>query len=72
MAMKAVDVALHNAMDLLEGFWRLPAGGAHTMELALHVNIRSGERIIESLAVSPAKMDLPIGYWSWCDAATAT
>ena len=41
---KAVDTALHNVTDLLEGFWKLPAGDGYT-----------------------AKLDLPIGYWAWCD-----
>ena len=63
----AVDGALHNMMDLLEGFWRLPAGQDVTAELALHVNIRQGETLMESVPISPALIDLPIGYWSWRD-----
>ena len=33
----AVDVALHNVMDLLEGFWRTQAGPNHMAEFALSV-----------------------------------
>ena len=65
---KAVDTALHNVMDLLEGFWKLPAGDGYTAEFALNVNIRRGSELVESVAISPAKLDLPIGYWAWCDA----
>ena len=31
---KAVDTALHNMCDMLEGFWRLDAGRNHTISLA--------------------------------------
>ena len=63
----AVDSALHNMVSLLEGYWRLDAGGDCTAELALHVNIRRGDSIIESVPISPSLVDLPIGYWSWRD-----
>jgi hypothetical protein len=64
----AVDEALHNVMDLLEGYWPLPAGNGCTAELALHVNIVRGGQLVESIAISPSKLDLPIGYWSWVEA----
>lgn len=65
---QAVDEALHNVMDLLEGYWPLPAGDGHTAELALHVNIVRDDQLVESIPISPSRLDLPIGYWSWVDA----
>ena len=64
---KAVDLALHNAMDLLEGYWPLPAGNGLLTEFALHVNVFDGERLVESQVLSPCKLDLPIAYWSWLE-----
>jgi len=62
----AVDEALHNVMDLLEGFWRTPAGPNHTVEFALAVCVKSNARIpIERIEISPCLLDLPIGYWGW-------
>jgi hypothetical protein len=28
--------------------------------------IRRGSELVESVAISPAKLDLPVGYWVWC------
>jgi hypothetical protein len=62
----AVDTALHNLMDLLEGFWRLESGSSHSVEYALQVRIRDArDTVVETIEVSPAKLDLPIGYWKW-------
>ena len=36
-AEKCVDVALHNVMDLLEGFWKLRSGPKHELEYVLSV-----------------------------------
>jgi hypothetical protein len=59
---KAVDEALHNVNDLLEGFWRLSAGANHTVDLALTVNVRDANRdLVERIEISPGKLDLPIG-----------
>ena len=65
---KAVDVALHNVNDMLEGFWRLEAGPAHSVELVLGVRVHdeAGE-VVETLEISPCKLDLPIGYWKWAN-----
>lgn len=63
----AVDEALHNVMDLLEGYWPLPAGEGYSAELALHVNIVRNDEPVESVAISPSRLDLPIGYWSWVE-----
>jgi hypothetical protein len=63
---KAVDVALHNVNDMLEGFWKLEAGPEHTVELALVVRVRDSDgNLVESQEISPCKLDLPIGYWKW-------
>jgi hypothetical protein len=62
----AVDTALHNVMDLLEGFWRTEAGPNHTAEFALSVCVKDADRkLVERLDVSPCLLDLPIGYWKW-------
>jgi hypothetical protein len=63
---KAVDVALHNVCDLLEGFWKLEAGPKKRISLALGVQVRDAENeVIETVEISPCKLDLPIGYWKW-------
>ena len=61
----AVDVALHNVMDLLEGFWRTDAGPNHTVEYALAVCVKKGQIPVERIEISPCFLDLPIGYWKW-------
>lgn len=64
----AVDVALHNVMDLLEGFWRTQAGPNHSAEFALPVCVRDASRTaVERVDISPCLLDLPIGYWKWKD-----
>jgi hypothetical protein len=66
IVVKAVDTALHNVCDLLEGYWTLEAGRKHRAELMLAVRILDGEgELVESQEISPAKLDLPIGYWKW-------
>ena len=63
---KAVDVALHNVCDLLEGFWRLEAGPKHSIALALHVEVQNEDGdTVETHRISPCEQDLPIGYWKW-------
>lgn len=62
----AVDLALHNVMDLLEGFWPLPTGPSHSVEYALQVRVHDGaNNLVETQEVSPCRLDLPIGYWKW-------
>ena len=63
---QAVDTALHNVCEMLEGFWKLEAGSRHTIELALVVEVHdeNGESV-ESQRISPCVHDLPIGYWKW-------
>ena len=63
---KAVDMALHNVCDLLEGFWRLEAGPKHAISLVLGVQVRDAQnQVVETQEISPCKLDLPIGYWKW-------
>ena len=64
----AVDVALHNVVDLLEGFFPMDAGPNHKVSYALSVcvaDVDGTER--ERLEISPCLLDLPIGYWKWKD-----
>lgn len=62
----AVDTALHNVCDLLEGFWNTRAGPSHGVSYVLVVNVTNAEgSIIESIPISPNMLDLPIGYWKW-------
>ncbi len=64
----AVDVALHNVVDLLEGFFGTKAGPNHPVCYALGVCVcdQNGE-VIERIDISPSMLDLPIGYWKWKD-----
>jgi len=60
---KAVDTALHNVCDMLEGFWRLEAGPNHTVSLVLRIQVLDVKNeVIETADISPCKLDLPIGY----------
>jgi hypothetical protein len=65
---EAVDTALHNVADLLEGFWRTETGPNHQVEFALAVRVTDADgKDIESINISPCLLDLPIGYWKWKD-----
>lgn len=62
----AVDTALHNVMDLLEGFWSTEAGPNHTTQYALSVCVAgAGGKEVERIEISPCQLDLTIGYWKW-------
>ena len=65
-AAAAVDMALHNVTDLLEGFWPTDAGPRHRVRCALSVCITgtSGTEA-ERIDISPRLLDPPIGYWKW-------
>ena len=67
VAVEALDTALHNVMDLLEGFWPLDAGEGKQLELALHIQVTKDGQIAEDVQISPSQIDLPIGYWAWVD-----
>lgn len=63
---EAVDTALHNVCDMLEGFFPLLAGRDHFVDLALGVRVYSvEEQLIETIVISPGMLDLPVGYWKW-------
>ena len=65
---EAVDIALHNVMDLLEGFWPLEAGPNHRAAFALAVCVSdTSQKPVERIDISPCRIDLPIGYWKWKD-----
>ena len=60
----AVDTALHNVLDLIEGYWPAEAGPKHTAEFALLVRVRDASRQeVEHIDIS--SIDMPIGYWKW-------
>ena len=62
----AVDVALHNVVDLLEGFFPMDAGPNHKVSYALSVCVADAEGAQrERIDISPCLLDLPIGYWKW-------
>jgi hypothetical protein len=64
----AVDRALHNVMDLLEGFWVTQAGSSHQVAYTLSVRVSDMRRKpIERIDISPGLLDLSIGYWKWKD-----
>jgi hypothetical protein len=61
---EAVDTALHNVLDLIEGFSRIDIGPRHHLELALRVCVRdSNGKRVERHEISG--LDLPIAYWKW-------
>lgn len=65
---KSVDTALHNLVDLLEGFWPMNAGPNHKVEHALAICVKdTSSKPLERIDISPALLDLPIGYWKWRD-----
>ena len=62
----AVDTALHNVCDMLEGFWPLQAGPQHRVDLVLAVRVRDESGAVkETVEISPGRVDLPMGYWLW-------
>jgi hypothetical protein len=62
----AVDTALHNVMDLLEGFWPTQAGPNHQVAYALSVCVNDMNGTpVERIDISPSLLDLPIGYWKF-------
>lgn len=65
-AIYAIDIALHNVMDMLEGFWVLNSGEKHRVEYNLNVVVKDlDHKEIEKISIAPAGIDLPIGYWKW-------
>ena len=68
-AVKAVDKALHNLFALLEGLWPTEAGADNPVEFVLSVRVRDRQtdQVVEEVEISPAKLDLPVGYWGWVE-----
>ena len=63
----AVDTALHNVLDLIEGFWVTKAGPDHRVTYSLSVCVSDMNRLpVETIDISFG-LDLPIGYWKWKD-----
>ena len=66
-AEEAVHVALHNVMDMLEGFWRLESGPDHTVKYQLCVVVSDrSDKVVESIDITKG-IDLPIGFWAWAE-----
>lgn len=64
----AVDVALHNVVDLLEGFFPMDAGPNYKVSYALSVCVADLDGTKrERIDISPSLLDLPVGYWKWKD-----
>jgi hypothetical protein len=64
----AVDTALHNVVDLLEGFFDTRAGREHRVSYSLPVCVSDqAGNSVEQIQISPCLLDLPIGYWKWKD-----
>ena len=64
-AVEAIHPALHNVMDLIEGFWKLESGKVHSVEYILQVLIRDkGRNEVERIDIAPG-LDLPIGFLKW-------
>lgn len=60
----AVNTALHNVMDLVEGFWLLQSGPDHRVEVRLQVRVTDKDgNVVETVPLEG--LDLPIGYWKW-------
>jgi hypothetical protein len=64
-AIEAIHIALHNVMDLVEGFWRLESGRDNYVEYQLQVIVKDkSHNEIERVDIA-AGLDLPIGFWKW-------
>ncbi len=65
-AISAIDLCLHNVMDLFEGFFSLECGNEHSLYYIIQVAIMNKKNeTIEKVDISPNKLDLPVGYWKW-------
>ena len=64
-ATEAIHRALHNVLDMLEGYWRLESGPEHTVKYQLNVIVSDGsDAVVESVDITTG-IDLPIGFWGW-------
>lgn len=63
-AEKAVDTALHNTLDVMEGFFAIDLGENHQAAFRLYLDVEGQDgEVVESVQIAP--LDLPIGYWKW-------
>ena len=64
-AIEAINTALHNVMDMIEGFWKLESGENHSIEYIIQVLIKDKSNTeIEKIDIASG-LDLPIGFWKW-------
>ena len=64
-AIDSIHIALHNVMDLVEGFWKLESGKDNYVEYHLQVVVKDKDHSeIEKISIAPG-LDLPIGFWKW-------
>jgi len=64
-AIESIHIALHNVMDLVEGFWKLESGENNYIEYHLQVVAKDKDHNeIERVNIAPG-LDLPIGFWKW-------
>jgi hypothetical protein len=62
----AINMSLHNVMDLFEGFWKLKSGDDYSIEYVLQSIVKNKDgKELERANLSPCKLDLPIGFWKW-------
>ena len=51
------------------GFFPTKVGEKYPVEFVLSVRVRDPQtgQVVEEVEISPAKIDLPVGYWGWVD-----
>jgi len=65
-AIHAIDVSLHNVLDLLEGFFLPDSGKDHAIGYALQtIVLNAADRTKEIERIELTGQDMPIGYWKW-------
>lgn len=66
-SIESINIALHNFLDMVEGFWKLQTGTEHSFEYIIQVLVRDKDlNEIEKINISTG-LDLPIGFWKWAD-----
>lgn len=65
-AIEAIDISLHNVLDLFEGFFPLESGKDHSIGYALQVLVQDiNDKTKEIERIEITGQDMPIGYWKW-------
>ncbi len=68
LAEQTIDIVLGKVAGLLEGLWPMEVGSGHAIELVLGVRVRDKTgAAIETVEISPGKVELPIAYWRWAE-----